>query len=94
MNNYNNYNERIENKINQIQLTQSEIRECNEKGKKDFYTFIEFLYEVVKIYISFKMNPSKKVCKLSEYRVRLTNSNERKNINDKPNIPINLRIEQ
>ena len=40
------------------------------------------------------MNPSKKVCKLSEYRVRLTNSNERKNINNKPNIPINLRIEQ
>ena len=40
------------------------------------------------------MNPSKKVCKLSEYRVRPTNSNERKNINDKPNIPINLRIEQ
>ena len=90
----NNYNSNIENLINNIQLTQLQINNCIKKAKDDFYKFLECFHEIVKIFISLKMNPLKKVCKLSAYRVRPTNSNERKSLNDKTNIPINLRIEQ
>ena len=83
-NNQNNQNNQdIENKISQINLSKNELNEVHAISLSKLQVFIDFLFTIIKKYILLKMNPQIKVGKLSAFRKSPTNTEDRKDVNDK-----------
>ena len=88
-------NEDLEYKISTMVLSQKEVDEIRIRALSKLEQFIEFLFKIIKKFISLKMNPKIKVGKLAAYRKSPTNIDNRKNVNDKDvkQLSKNTRIE-
>ena len=82
-------------KISTLVLNEKDMNEIHRRTMKKFHIFIDFLLSVIQKFISLKMNPMIKVGKLAAYRKSPTNTENRKDINDKNNKKLtkNKRIE-
>ena len=82
-------------KISTLVLNEKDMNEIHRRTMKKFHIFIDFLLSVIQKFISLKMNPMIKVGKLAVYRKSPTNTENRKDINDKNNKKLtkNKRIE-
>ena len=88
-------NEDLDYKISTMVLSQKEMNEIRIRALSKLEQFIEFLFKIIKKFISLKMNPKIKVGKLAAYRKSPTNIDNRKNVNDKDvkQLSKNTRIE-
>jgi hypothetical protein len=73
-------NEDLEYKISTMVLSQKEVDEIRIRALSKLEQFIEFLFKIIKKFISLKMNPKIKVGKLAAYRKSPTNIDNRKNV--------------
>jgi len=88
-------NEDIEYKISTMVLNQKQMNEIRIRALSKLEQFIEFLFKIIKKFVSLRMNPRIKVGKLAAYRKSPTNIDKRKNVNDKDvkQLSKNTRIE-
>ena len=91
----NNNNQTLDSKIANVNLSNNELKEIHAISLSKLEIFIQFLYTILRKYILLKMNPNIKVGKLSTYRKSPTNTENRKDVNDKDakKLSKNTRIE-